>query len=183
MLVLGDSTAVGVGATSSTNVPGRLAEHLHASVENYAKSGAKVGWLTEQRMRAKRAHYDTTLVQIGANDVVSTGNLTVAAAVFEKELAALTKMSGRVIVLTAGDIGDSGVFIRPLGAVISYRTRVLREYFKKTCEKYGAVYVDIYAEPNVLARDPGRYYAADNFHLSSEGYGYWYEITKKYITK
>jgi lysophospholipase L1-like esterase len=181
LLVLGDSTAVGVGATPETSVPGRLAEHLNASVENYAVSGARTKDLAAQRARAPLPHYDYILVQIGANDVTSFSTLTSARDTLNTELTELSKLSSHIFVLTAGDIGATPVFITPFRWLVSYRTRVLRDYFKATCAQHGATYIDIYAEPNLIATDVATYHAPDLFHLSPAGYEYWFTIVKKYL--
>ena len=71
VLVLGDSTAVGVGANQmSESLPALFAQHVRATqVENYASSGTTVRELSSQIAHAKRSHYQYILVQIGANDV------------------------------------------------------------------------------------------------------------------
>jgi lysophospholipase L1-like esterase len=181
MLVLGDSTAVGVGSTPAGSIPGRLAQSLDASVENYAKSGAVTSDLAQQYARAQQETYDTILIQIGANDVVGIGSLKNVSEIFAADVAALSAKSSRIIVLTAGDIGSAPLFRWPLSRIISYRTRVLREYFKAVCTQHGAIYVDIYAEPNIIEDDPAKYHAADNFHLSDDGYGYWFSLVIKYV--
>lgn len=179
MLVIGDSTAVGVGASSpNKSVPGLLAAYLSASVENYAKSGARIRDLAGQYSNAQHTTYDTILVQIGANDVVGVGSLSAVRDIFAQDIAKLAALSARVYVLTAGDIGASPIFRWPLSALISYRTRVLREHIIDLCAQHGATYVDIYAAPNVVASDPARYHASDNFHLSDDGYGYWFSLLK-----
>jgi lysophospholipase L1-like esterase len=183
MLVLGDSTAVGVGASREESVPARFATFLDASVENYAVSGARTKDIASQRVRAKRDSYDTVLIHIGANEIVGIGSLADAANELGAQLTVLSPIAKRVIVLTAGDIGAAPVFVWPLNAIISYRTRVLRQYFTDVCAKYGAVYVDIYAEPNIINMDIEKYYAPDGFHLKGDGYGYWFSIVKKYLDK
>ena len=70
VLVLGDSTAVGVGSPSDESVAGRLGEYLHASVENHAVSGAVTADLPGQIAKAQKQHYDLILIQIGANDII-----------------------------------------------------------------------------------------------------------------
>ena len=64
MLVLGDSTAVGVGSEPEKSVPGRLARYLSASVESYAESGGVTRDLLPQSQQARKDYYD--LVHIHA---------------------------------------------------------------------------------------------------------------------
>ena len=78
ILVLGDSTAVGIGALSEENVAGRLAHALNASVENHAESGALSGDISAQLSSAARKRYDVVLIQVGANDVIRMRSLSEA---------------------------------------------------------------------------------------------------------
>jgi lysophospholipase L1-like esterase len=181
LLVLGDSTAVGVGSTPEKSVPRQLAEYLSASVENYAKSGAVISDIAAQRTKARNDSYDTILIQIGANDILRVSSLSKAAAEFDAQLEAVSKISDRVIVLTAGDVGNAPVFVWPLSTIVSYRTQVLREYFIEICKKHSAIYIDIYAEPDIISTDIQKYYAPDRFHLSGEGYAYWFSLVVKQL--
>ena len=181
LLVLGDSTAVGVGSPPEGTVAARLGEYIHASVENYAVSGAVTANLDAQMSNAKRDKYDLVLMQIGANDVIGFHSLAAAAAQLDSALQKLRLKSDRVLVLTAGDIGTAPIFPRPVGWVISYRTRELRDRFIKVCAQRGATYVDIYARPDPFIGNEEHYHAADGLHLNSEGYAYWVSVVKEYV--
>lgn len=176
VLVLGDSTAVGVGATPETSIARRLAQHFNASVENYAVSGAVTSDLVSQFSRTQHEHYDLVEIQIGANDVMSVRSLPGVARTLEEVLPAISKKTDRIVLLTAGDIGKAPVFVWPLSSFISYRTRELRALFMDVCARSGVSYVDIYSAPDIFPSDPQRYYAPDGLHLAGEGYGYWWEL-------
>lgn len=181
LLVLGDSTAVGVGSPSEGTVAARLAEYLHASVENYAVSGAVTSDLDAQMTHTKRDKYDLILLQIGANDVIGFRSLDAAASQLDLALQKLRLKSDRVMILTAGDIGTAPIFPRPVGWVMSYRTRELRERFIKVCATRGATYVDIYIRPDPFLGNEERYHAKDGLHLNAEGYQYWFSVVKEYV--
>ena len=183
ILVLGDSTAVGVGSSPEQSVPGRMSAWLDANVENYAKSGARAVDLAAQLSRAKHSRYDFVLIQIGANDVIHFALLDKANANLASALRQAKTLSDRVVVLTAGNIGSAPVFGFPLNWVISARTRALRERFMATTEREGAIYIDIYARPDPFASEPEKYYAPDGLHLTGEGYRFWFSIVKEYVQK
>ncbi len=177
LLVLGDSTAVGVGSTASESVPAYLAEYLGAThVENYAVSGARTSDLARQRSMAKRSKYDMVLIQIGANDIIRFVDLDEAIKRIVATVSDLKKQSKEVYVLTAGDIGASALF--PWFARPIYHARTM-EYHKKVegaIASVGGVYVNLYESPqkDVFVLDPDRYFAKDGLHPSALGYKEWF---------
>ena len=183
MLVLGDSTAVGVGTSPDFSLAGLMSAYFSTSVENYAQSGAITEDLGGQVYQAENQHYDLILIQIGANDIIHFRSLTAAAFELEQMLPILKRRSDRILLLTAGDVGNAKIFPWPLNLIISARTRDLRERFIAVAKKENVVYVDIYARPDIFSSDPKRYYAPDMLHLSADGYGYWFSIVKEYVEK
>ncbi len=175
LLVLGDSTAVGVGAEDAAqSVAGRLSNALDASVENYAKSGAVSADIASQLARAKKGAYDVVLVQVGANDVIDLHDPDAASAALEEALVDVRTKSEHVVLLTSGKIGEAPLFPWFVRSYLTRRAADLRERFKTIADKYDAVYVDLYAIDDPFASDPERYYAPDGLHLTGDGYGFWY---------
>ena len=182
MLVAGDSTAYGVGASAAEfSVPGRLGIALDASVENFSRSGALTKEVVGQLQSAKQSRYDLVLLQVGANDVIFFSSLSGTEQNLREVLKIAKQKSDRVLLLTAGDIGNAELFPWPLSTIISYRTRLLRERFMRVCAEYGVVYVDIYARIDPFASDPQKYYAPDGLHLSDSGYEFWFGIVREYV--
>ena len=176
-LVLGDSTAVGVGAnTPEDSLAGRVAKYIGATeVENYAVSGATVRDLPGQIKKAQLAVYSVILVQIGANDIVRFHPAGSTSALLAEELKALPK-AGTVIVISAGDVGDA-TLIPPL--LRPFYTRLNRAYhaaFQAALFPEGIRYVNLGAAPgsDLFSNYPKTYLAADGFHPSSAGYGVWF---------
>lgn len=177
MLVLGDSTAVGVGAsTPKESVAGRAAIAIRAhSVENYAVSGAVVADLPAQIARAKRADYDLILIQIGANDIVrlhSPGKTADALGAILKTLPKAT----RVILISAGNVGGSTIVPPLLRPLYTHETLAYHDAFTAMAAAIGITYVNLYTAPGyeLIAEHPDVYLAADGFHPSSAGYLLWY---------
>lgn len=183
MLVLGDSTAVGVGTDPLYSVPARVSQLIDASVENYAKSGAVVEDLDEQLSRAKIRHYDFILIQAGANDVIHFRSLAVAQEQMDALLNKVSQYSDRVILLTAGKIGEAPIFPVVLRPVLTSRAADLRQRFMHSAEQRGVKYVDLFTTSEQFQSDPQRYYGKDMLHLSADGYGLWYQEVQKVIAK
>lgn len=179
MLVLGDSTAYGVGATeASHSTAGRIASRFNLTVENRAKSGAVTRDVLSQIQEASDEKYDLALVQVGANDVIHFKSLDTAERSLDDALTQLSQKTDRIVLLTSGDIGNAPLWIFPLNRFYTHRTEYLRARFVNLLAKHNAVYVDLYNLPDPFSTDPARYYAPDGLHLSSEGYAVWAE----YIT-
>ncbi len=178
ILVLGDSTGVGVGADRpEDSVAGLLAEHFRSLyVENYSASGAVVADLPSQIRQAKIKEYGLIVVQIGANDMVRFHNARKTADKLGLTLATLPKAK-RVFVMSAGNIGSATIFpwfVRPMytWVTLKYHTE-----FAQAVAAQHATYVNLYKDPAVdlFSLRPDVYLAADGFHPSSKGYGLWFE--------
>lgn len=175
ILVAGDSTAVGVGSDPEYSVAGRLAEDLNAFIENVSKSGAKMEDVVDQLARARRTSYDLLVIHAGANDVMYFSNFDEVATHTNFALEKAHTLSDKVVLLTSGDIGKAPLWPRPVGWLMTSRTKKVRGIIKPKVEGSGAEYVDLYMLPDPFADDPKRYYAPDLLHLSGDGYGVWFE--------
>lgn len=176
MLVLGDSTAVGVGALApELSTAGRLSKALQLQVENHAKSGAMVEDMKSQFDKASKSRYDIILLQVGANNVVYFRSLKDAAVSLEALLPELKKKSEMVVLLTAGDIGKAPLWPFPMRYLYTSRTQSLRDAFMEAAKKHEVRYLDLYSLPDPFLTDVPRYYAKDKLHLSGEGYAVWSE--------
>lgn len=181
MLVLGDSTAVGVGADApADSVAGRTASYLSAtSVENYAVSGAVTADLMGQLARAKLSHYRLILIQIGGNDIIRFHGAEETSRTLSSALEKLPN-ADKVVVISAGDVGGATLFpffLRP------FYTRLNLAYhaaFAETAREHGAIYVNLYDDPGrvKINDDPGTYLAADGLHPSSAGYELWFDAIR-----
>ncbi len=184
VLVVGDSTAVGVGSDSSEEtVAAKVGKYLSAtSLENYAKSGAVTADLPDQIKKAKHTSYSLVLVQIGGNDIIRFKSAESAAAELETALTALPQAE-KVIVISAGNVGGATIFpwfIRP-----AY-TKLNKQYhaeFARVAVEHGAVYVNLYEDPGtrLIESQPEIYLSADGLHPSAAGYALWFEAIRKVL--
>jgi len=176
VLVLGDSLAVGVGAPPENTVAGRLAVSLNANVENYAKSGAQTKDLEGQFLQAKSDRYDLILIQVGANDIIQLKSLQTAAENMDRALLGAKQKSDRVAFLLVGNVGAAPLWPWPWPRIYTSRTLDLRERYLAHAQKHGALFIDIYKRDNIFGKDPDRYYASDQLHLTADGYEKWFDI-------
>lgn len=180
-LIVGDSSAVGVGAVPPEgSVAGRLAADFPtADVKSLAVSGSKVSDAVKQlESLSEDDHYDLILIQIGGNDIVRRTPY----ADIERDLPRLfdlaSQHSENVVQLTSGNVGTSKLL--PFGTrwYFTLRTKKVREIFMRVASDKDVHYVDLLRTRanDPYAQDPKKYYSPDFFHPSAEGYGDWYQF-------
>ena len=178
LLVLGDSTGVGVGAGKpESSVAGRLAAHLSAThVENYAESGAETIDLAPQIRQAKLPRYDSILIHIGGNDILWFHGAKKTGATLKDALSKLPD-ADQVIILSAGNVGGATTFPPPIRPFHTWLTKEFHKEFAKAASVSGATYINLYEPPNTdpFLENPERYLSEDGLHPSAEGYELWFK--------
>jgi lysophospholipase L1-like esterase len=186
ILVIGDSSAVGTGAADpAQSIAGRLgADYPAAEILNEGFNGRKTAELVPrlQELAAAGEHYDLMVIQIGGNDIVRFTPYDEAAASLDQALQLATTMADQVVLLHGGNVGTAKLL--PLGTrwIFTQRTKRVRENWLATADRYPTVhYVDIFrrAQHDPFATDPEKFYAADQFHPSGDGYGDWYRFVQQ----
>lgn len=179
ILVLGDSTGVGVGAGDpQLSLAGRLgSDYPRADITNRAVSGAKVRDVVSQFDGISGQHFDLVYIQIGGNDIVRFTKFSEVEQELERIVEIATQHGDEVVIATSGNIGTAQIFPRGTRWLMRIRTQQVREIFMVSVPEENVHYVDLYREPNddPFAADPAKHYAEDSFHPSSDGYGVWYE--------
>lgn len=178
LLVVGDSTAVGTGASApGRSVPGLLAAALpRLRVVNLASDGAKYADFARQLERAQ-GRFDYVLVLGGGNDVI---RLTAPERLRQdvRRTAQLARERGdRVVLMPPGNVGNAPFFFPPLSWWMDRRSRVLHQAVREAAQASGATYVDLYqdAYSDPFAQRPRLMHAADGLHPSDAGYRLWME--------
>ena len=180
LLVLGDSTAVGVGATEKMDsIPAKVAERIEATyVENYAVSGARVRDIESQLLQATQKKYDVILLQVGANDIVRFASRDEVSSSLESLLQDLSERADVVIFMSAGNVGGAPIIPLPLRSFYTRLHLKYHEMFEKLSAQYGVRYINLYqsADTDPFIQEPKVYFAADSFHPSSAGYDIWFTM-------
>lgn len=177
MVWLGDSTAAGVGATSADlAVPRRVATMLARPVEvvSLAVSGATISDVVAEQIAAlSDASPDVVLVSVGANDVTHLTSKGDFRSTYD-DLVAAVPDDALLVVLGVPDMGAPPRLAQPLRAVAGLRGRQLDGVARSVAAESGAVYVDIAGQTGPTMRsDTERYFAADRYHPSDDGYALW----------
>lgn len=187
ILVAGDSTAVGIGAKKpEESTAGRLGTfYPHADIRNISKSGDRVvdtlAKLREAQVGSEK--YNLLLIQVGANDITHQTPLDT----LEKDLRDLidvaSEKSKQVVILHSADVGTAPIFPEPIAWFISRQSRIVHDLFVRVTAEKNVTYVDLLqaGTDDIFLQDIERYYAADHFHPSGEGYRVWFEEIQKVL--
>lgn len=178
LLVLGDSTAVGVGANqTSESIPALIAEKMQVTyTENYAVSGSVVSSLPSQIEQAKLDHYDIIFIQIGANNIVARDDAKQIGVELEEILWKLKKRGEKIIFTTAGDVGGAPAIPYPIHYYYKNLSLSYHKEFEALAKKLAITYVNLYDDPrnDPFKQNSQEYFAKDGFHPSTLGYAYWF---------
>ena len=179
VLTLGDSSAVGVGAgRPEFSVAGRFGEdYPNADVINIAVSGAKTGEVLAQLDTVKDQEFDLVLVHAGGNDIVRFTSFDEVETQLGELLGVLKPMSKKIVLIHGGSVGTSRLFPAGMRWLFGKRTVMLRErYLSIAAADDQIVYADIYRplQDDLFGKEPSKYYSADFFHPSDDGYAIWY---------
>ncbi len=186
ILVAGDSTGYGTGATRGSNtVAGYIgADFPNYTIENMSVNGRTIGGLAEALPeRVRYNQYKLILLQIGGNDVIQKKSVTEVETQLRAVLDTATSQSEQVVMMSSGNVGAALAFVSETGESnpeYEQVTRDMREMFMRVTVEYGATYVDLFEEPenDVYLKEPKRYLAGDGLHPSDLGYFNWYEKLK-----
>ena len=177
VLVVGDSTAVGTGASAPQSSLAGLISHDHPRwrIDNLASNGARFADVVSQ-LEAADAGHDLVLILAGGNDVMGLTSEQALQAGIEQAVA-LARRKGRLVVLMpAGNVGHAPFFSPPLTWWMAARSEQLHRIIRRVAARTGAVYVSLLRprddDPFVQRADELN--AADGLHPSDAGYRVWY---------
>ncbi len=181
ILILGDSTAVGTGASNPEHtIAGQLAfDFPDSQITNVAQNGGLVRDLKKQIDSLKRTQFDLIVVSVGGNDVWHLTRLNSIKKELTKVLPQLTEMSGgRVVFLIYNNIGSAPLFPSLLKGWL--HERCLRVQYTIEHMAYAAKIptIELFNTDDsrnpFLKEDNEALFAPDGIHPSSKGYKLWY---------
>ncbi len=176
LLIVGDSTAVGTGASApSHSVAGLLAQrHPGLRIVNRAQDGARYEDFIRQ-LQQNGEVFDTVLVLGGGNDVLrATPEATLRSQV-RRALGLAHQRGAQVVVMPPGNVGNAPAWPRPVGWWMDHRSRRLHAAARDAARATGAHYVGLYRPraEDPFAQRPRELHARDGLHPSDAGYRLW----------
>ena len=187
MLILGDSTAVGVGATlPEESIAGLLAaDYPDADIVNVAVSGTRIAGAIAQVQQCLEAglRFDLALLHVGGNDVVADTPLRQLTDDCDTLLRELARLAIRTAWLGPPDLGLAPLFPRPYAWVMASRSRAASQVFSAAAARHDVVFVDFSAPSHVayFRKRRRNHFAIDGFHPNSASYKYGYATTRRML--
>ena len=175
LLIVGDSTAVGTGATApQASLAGLLGEHFpRLRIDNRSRDGAQFAALLDQLDGDER--YDMVLVMAGGNDVVRMRGLQAMQSDIDRVTQRARQRAHLTVLMPAGNVGNAPFFFAPVSWLMTWRSRRLQAFASEAALRHGAVLVNLFRES---ADDPfvqrPELNAADGLHPSDAGYRVWF---------
>lgn len=183
LTMVGDSTAAGVGASSTATTAGaRLAAGIASTgrtvtLTSVAVSGARVSDLAEQvrqiTARPPAARPDIAVVLIGANDATHLSRLGSVRTKLGAAIRGLRATGAAVVVAGCPDLGAARAFPQPLRLIAAARGRAVAGAEQRAASAAGASYVDLARETGPAFRADPAMLSSDRFHPSDRGYARW----------
>ena len=185
ILVLGDSTGVGVGADlPEESIAGLLATDFpDANIINVSESGARVSDAFEQARRCLdlKLRFDVAVLHVGGNDIVGATPNDRLVADCDALLIELARVARRTVWLGPPNLGWAPLF--PLGYswVMRARSKAAIAVFSQCADRRGAAFVDFSAPSHAtyFGRRRREHFAADGFHPNSKSYRYGYAAARE----
>lgn len=188
ILILGDSTAVGTGASRSEDtIAGRLARDFpNAAIINRGVNGAVTADIGKQLQGAGEGKFNVVIISVGGNDAVHfTGRHEMQSALQASLKQAKEISNHRVLLLIYNNIASAPIF----PAFIRWRLRrsadTMQLVFRKVAEEEQVPCIDLFSQgnDNPFLREPRKFFAPDGIHPSSEGYRLWYNRMWRTLTE
>lgn len=185
LLLLGDSTGVGVGAgTPEASLAGLLAQACpQVEIVNRSCNGARVADVCAvvDALQAEGRRYDLALLLVGGNDVLRLTPHRQLQAQADRLLAGLRRVAGRCVWLGCADIGSSPVLPAPLAWGLRRRTGRTVALLRARARALGVGFLDFFdpAVDDLHARLAGTCFADDGLHPNAAGYRHCFESLQR----
>lgn len=182
LLVVGDSTAVGTGASSpASSLAGLIArDHPQLKIVNRARDGARFADIARQLETAGSERFDVILILGGGNDVIRFTGDEVLAYETERAVALAHSRAGVVVIMPSGNVGSAPFFYPPWSWLMTARSKALHGMVREAASSHGALFVNLFKDKadDPFARRPDEFNAIDGLHPSDAGYQLWYDELK-----
>ncbi len=177
LLMVGDSTGVGTGATSpAATVTGQIARHHpHVQIVNRAQIGARFADIVRQLQSVAGERFDVILIFGGGNDVIRWTDLEALRGDLAHALQLANAQAHHVVLMPAGNMGNVPFFFPPWSWLMTRRSRQLHALIRQHAAAGEVIYVDGFRDrredPFALQAELN---AIDGLHPSDAGYRLWF---------
>lgn len=182
LVLLGDSSALGVGVERFDETVGGQLAHLltegptgrQVHLSSVGVSGSRSTDLATQVARALLGERpDVAVILIGANDATAMRRSGEAAAYLGAAVRRLRDARVEVVVGTCPDLGAVRAVAQPLRQVLGWSGRRIARAQTAAALDAGGSVVDLGAETGPVFRADAGTLCPDGFHPSADGYRVW----------
>lgn len=177
LVVIGDSSAAGLGCERAEQTPGALLAggiardmHTRVDLDVVAVTGARSADLEVQVARAMRRPVDVAVIVIGGNDVTHRVPIASSARDLSRAVTTLRKAGAQVVVGTCPDLGTVKPVMQPLRTVAAKWSRRLAAAQTVATVEAGGVAVSLGDLLAAAFHEHPHLWSIDRFHPSAEGY-------------
>jgi lysophospholipase L1-like esterase len=182
LVLLGDSSAIGVGVDRVTDtVGGQLAQLLadgptqrQVLLSSVGVSGSRSTDLATQVARALLGDRpNVAVILVGANDATGLRSPTESAAYLGAAVRRLREARVEVVVGTCPDLGAVRAIAPPLRQVVGWLGRRMADAQAEAVREAGGAVVDLAATTGPVFRADAGTLCYDGYHPSADGYRVW----------
>jgi lysophospholipase L1-like esterase len=180
LVLLGDSTALGVGVEHlADTVGGQLASLLSADgrvvqLSSVGVAGSRSSDLATQVARCLLGEKpDVALILVGANDATGLRRPTDAAVYLGAAVRRLRDAGVEVVVGACPDLGAARAIAPPLRQIVGWLGRRVARAQIRAVHAAGGSVVDLGAETGPVFRADPNTLCHDRYHPSADGYRVW----------
>ncbi len=187
ILLIGDSSAAGVGATTvDASLGGQLAQILHeqtgrpVSIRIAGSNSAVSGEIRDHVVpNLRHDPYDYICLNIGTNDAKNFHRGRTFCKNFGSLLYALKSRFPEASIIWSGvlDLKDVPALPSPLNRILGIRSRIINRNGRILCAERGAL------APQAVWDIIPENFAVDGFHASERGYRQWAEGLANFIAE
>jgi lysophospholipase L1-like esterase len=189
-LVLGDSTAAGVGGSYDSGIAVSTAKELgqrhRVTMTNVAVSGARLSDVRSRQLpRVTTLRPDLVLLSAGANDVTHLTGIgsmrTDLRAIVQTLVAANPEV--KIVITGSPDMGSPPRIPWPLQSLASARTKQVNRMFRAEAAALRLTFAPIAEVTGPMFRRDRSLFAADRFHPNDRGYATWIPVLNEALVK
>lgn len=183
LLILGDSTGYGTGASESKySIAGLIgSEYPTLTIINNSKNTRTIGELRSD-IKNLEGTYDVILLQIGANDILQERPQDRVLEDLRVVLDALAPRTKKIVMISSSNVGGAARFKNDKKAAYFQEQSIDfgKAFLAFNAERPYFTYVDLYVAPEYdpFVLEPHIYTANDELHPTNAGYVIWYKTLK-----
>lgn len=189
-VVLGDSTAAGVGADYEQGIAVKtaeaLAENRRVTMINLGVSGERAAGVVRDQLPLALPHKpDVVLLSVSANDVThltSAGSVRDSVRTTVRELRRVNP-AVKIVITGSPDMGSPPRIPRLLRGLAARRTAAINRELTALAAEEDLTFAPIAAETGPLFRADHSLFASDRFHPNERGYATWVKVLNRALAE